>query len=145
MARLDRPRFLAFGVLSTANAVALALYALGLATHGRGAAAHAQPVLFVLVGLCLLAALCAAILRGHDLGLPAWQMLVAFVLSLCLGPVVLVLLGLLAWKAGETGSNAYGAPPGPASAGTWLVAALVLALPWGVFAIAVLRLQGWRL
>lgn len=137
MARLDRPRFLAFGVLSTANAVALALYALGLATHGRGPAADAQPVLFVLIGLCLLGALGAAILRGHDLGRPAWQVLAGFVFSLTLGPVVLAYVALLAWTAGEPVENAYGPPPGRAGAAAWLGALAVAALPWLAFAIAV--------
>jgi uncharacterized membrane protein YhaH (DUF805 family) len=136
--RFDQPRFIAYGLLTGINAIALALYALGLATHGRGSAADAQPVLFVLIILCLLGAGYASVLRGHDLGRPGWQLFLAFWLALGGGPVFLVLLGYLAWAKGEPGSNAYGPSPTRAGMATWFWAAFWLASPWLVFAIAVL-------
>ncbi len=136
--RLDPARFIAFGMLTAVNACALALYALGLATHGRGSAANAQPVLFVLIGLCLVGALYASVLRGHDLGWPGWQTFLAFWLALAMGPVLLVLLGYLIWARGEAGTNSYGPPPAKAGAAMWISAAVLLAAPWLVFAAVVL-------
>lgn len=136
MKRFDRSRFLAYGVMTALNAVALALYALDLATRGRGAAANAQPVLFVLIGLCLLGAFVASVRRGHDLGRPGWQVFLGFWLSLATGPVVLLFLGYLAWAKGEAGPNACGPPPAPAGFVTWLQAALLLVAPWLLFMVA---------
>lgn len=136
MKRFDRPRFVAYGVMTAINAIALALYALGLATHGQGGAANAQPVLFVLIGLSLIGAFFASVLRGHDLGRPWWQIFLGFWLSLGTGPVVLVFLGYLAWARGEAGPNAYGPPPAPAGMATWLQALLMIAAPWLLFAVA---------
>ncbi len=136
MKRFDRTRFFAYGVMTAVNAVALALYTLDLATRGRGGAAHAQPVLMVLVGACLIGAMIAAVLRGRDLGRPAWQIVVGFWLSLGTGPIVLLFLGYLAWAKGEVGPNAYGPPPVPAGFVTWLQAVLLLVAPWLVFLVA---------
>lgn len=136
MKRFDRARFFAYGVMTAVNAVALALYTLGLATHGQGGAANAQPVMFVLIGVCLIGAMVAAVLRGHDLGRPAWQIVVGFWVSLGTGPLVLLFLGYLAWAKGEVGPNAYGPPPVPAGLVTWLQAALLLVAPWLLFLVA---------
>ena len=136
--RLDPARFIAFGMLPAVNACVMALYALGLATHGRGSAADAQPVLFVLIGLCLVGALYASVLRGHDLGRPGWQTFLAFWLALAMGPVLLLFLGYLVWVRGEAGTNAYGPPPEKPGAAAWISAAVLLAVPWLVFAAVVL-------
>ncbi len=136
MKRFNRQRFLAFGVLGVFNAIALALYALGLATHGTGRAAGAQPVLFVMILLCLLAAFVASVKRGHDLGRPGWQIFLAYWISMVGGPLLLVLVGYLAMARGEDRENAYGLPSAPAGPGSWLLAIVVLALPWVTFVIA---------
>ena len=134
MQRYDRTRFMAWGLVSAGNAGALALYALSLATHGRGPAANMQPVLFVLIGLCLLEVMLAAVMRGHDLGRPAWQLVLLFWFS---GPLVLVLLFYLAYADGEPGPNRFGAPPKPPDFMVWLRAAGTLTMPWIIFAGAV--------
>ena len=139
MKRFDRGRFLAFGVFSALNAIALALYALALATHGRGPAAAAQPVLFVMIALCLLAALLASIKRGHDLDRPGWQVFLAYWACVAGGPLLLVLVGYLAMARGTTDRNAYGPPPGRAGWSSWLGAVVMLAMPWLIFAVAVHR------
>ena len=136
MSRFDRTRFVAFGISSALNAIALALYALGLATHGIGGAANAQPVLFVLIGVCLLGAMYTFIKRGHDIGRPGWQIVLAFWIALGGGPLLLVLIGYLALAKGTAGDNAYGPPPQPMTAATWFWAAVALAAPWMAFAIA---------
>jgi uncharacterized membrane protein YhaH (DUF805 family) len=136
MKRFDRARFFAYGVMIAVNAVALALYALDLATSGRGGAANAQPVLLVLIGVCLIGAMIAAVLRGYDLGRPAWQIVLGFWLSLGTGPVVLLFIGYLAWARGDAGPNAHGPQPAPAGFLTWLQTALMLAAPWLLFLVA---------
>ncbi len=135
MKRLDRARFFAYGVLTAVNAIVLALYALDLATRGRGSA-NAQTVLLVLIGLCLIGALIVSVQRGHDLGRPAWQIVLGFWLSLATGPVVLLFIGYLAWARGEAGPNAYGPPPAPAGFVTGLQAVLMQAAPWFVLLFA---------
>lgn len=136
MSRFDRTRFVAFGVSTELNAVALALYTLGLATHGVGRAANAQPVLFVLIAVCLLGAMYASIKRGHDVGRPGWQIVLAFWIAFGGGPLLLALIGYLAFAKGNAGDNAYGPPPQPTTAATWFWAAIALAAPWITFAIA---------
>jgi uncharacterized membrane protein YhaH (DUF805 family) len=135
MKRFDRTRFFAHGVLTAVNAVVLALYALDLATRGRGSAS-AQTVLLVLIGLCLTGALIVSVLRGRDLGRPAWQIVLGFWLSLGFGPLVLLFFGYLAWAKGDAAPNAYGPPPVPAGIATWLRAGLLLAAPWLLFIFA---------
>ncbi len=135
MKRSDRARFLAYGVLTAVNALVLALYALDLATRGRGSAS-AQTVLLLLIGLCLIGALIASVKRGHDLGRPAWQIVLGFWLSLATGPVMLLFIGYLAWARGEAGPNAYGPPPAPAGFATGLQAVLMQAAPWFVLLFA---------
>ncbi len=135
MKRFDRARFVAYGVMTAVNAIALALFALDLATRGRGGAANAQTVLLVLIGLCLIGAFFASVLRGHDLGRPWWQIFLGFWLSLGTGPIVLLFLGYLAWARGDAGPNAWGPPPAPAGIATWLEAVLLAAMPWAVFAV----------
>jgi uncharacterized membrane protein YhaH (DUF805 family) len=136
MKRFDRARFFAYGVMTAVNTIALALYALDLATSGRGSAANAQPVLFVLIGVCLIGAMIASVLRGYDLGRPAWQIVLGFWLSLGTGPVVLLFIGYLAWARGDAGPNAHGSRPAPAGFVTWLQAALILVAPWLLFMVA---------
>lgn len=137
MQRYDRTRFMAWGLVSFFNAVALALYALALATHGRGPAANMQPVLFVLIGLCLLEVLLAAVMRGHDLGRPGWQLVVVFLIALAVLPAVFILLYYLARTPGEAGPNRFGAPPKPPDFMVWFRAAGTLTMPWLIFAGAV--------
>lgn len=138
MRRFDRARFVAYGLLPGLNAVALALYTLGLATHGSGGAADAQPVLFLLIGLCLLGAAYASVLRGHDLGRPWWQLFLAFWFALGGGPLLLALLGYLAWVRGAPDANEYGPPPRRPGVAIWLWAAISLVVPWLVFSLAAL-------
>jgi uncharacterized membrane protein YhaH (DUF805 family) len=132
--RYDRARFVAWGLVSAGNAVALALYALNLATHGRGPAANLQPVLYVLIGICLLELLSAAVMRGHDFGRPGWQVVL---LLLVAGPLAPALLFLLAYARGEPGPNRFGAPPKPPDFMVWLRMAGTLTMPWIIFAGAV--------
>ncbi len=139
MQRFNRQRFLAFGVLSVFNAIALALLTLGLATHGTGPAAAAQPVLFVMIALCLLAALVASVKRGHDLGRPGWQVFLAYWISIAGGPLLLAFVGYLAMARGQDRENAYGLPPAPAGIGSWLLAMALLALPWVIFVMASIK------
>lgn len=134
MQRYDRTRFMAWGLVSAGNAGALALYALSLSTHGRGPAANMQPVLFVLIGVCLLETVSAAVMRGHDLGRPGWQLVLLFLVA---GPLVLALLFLLAYVRGEPGPNRFGAPPKPPDFMVWFRAAGTLTMPWIIFAGAV--------
>lgn len=133
--RYDRGRFFAFGVLSLVNVLALLLHGLGLATRGRGGEATSLPVLLVLAGLGLLAALHAAVRRGRDLGWPALQTVALFVVALGLGPAVLVLIAFLALAKTGVEPNAYGAPVPPPAVGTWLAALLLQSVPWWVLAI----------
>lgn len=136
MKRFDRFRFLVYGVMTALNVLVLALYALDLATSGRGSSANAQLVLLVLSGICLIGALVAAVLRGHDLSRPGWQIVLGFWLSLGFGPLVLLFFGYLAWAKGDAAPNAYGPPPVPAGIATWLRAGLLLAAPWLLFIFA---------
>ena len=136
MSRHDRARFFAFGILPLLNVVAMLLYGLQLATHGRGWTAAALPLLVVLAFLVLLIVPWAAVKRGHDLGWPAWVSLATAIGGLLLGPAILVLAIYFVFAKGQPESNDHGPPPGPATLATWSGAAGILALPWAVFAVA---------
>lgn len=141
MPRHDRSRFIAFGLLSLLNVLALLLHGLNLATHGRGGAAASLPLLVLLAIALLCVTLWAAIKRGHDLGWSAWASLGACVGSLLLGPVVLLLGAYLALARGQPDTNRFGAPPAAATPVTWIAGVLVLALPWAILAVAARMLE----
>jgi len=136
MPRYDRARFLAFGLLSTVNVVALLIHGLGLATHGRGGAAASLPWLVVLAGLWLLLALHAAVRRGRDLDWPALQTIATFAVALAFGPALLVLIAFLSLAKTGTAPNRFGPPAPRPSIATWLAALLLQGLPWGLLAVA---------
>jgi len=135
MQRYDGSRFLAFGVLPAANTIALLLYGLDLATSGSGGAGRSLPVLIVLALVCLLTALLATVKRGRDIGWAAWVTVVLFWVTLGMGPILLVLVGYLAFaKTGAQGDR-YGPSPGPATTSTWVWALINLLWPWAVLAV----------
>ena len=136
MLRHDRARFIAFGIVPLLNVIALLLYGLGLATHGRGGAAASLPVLVVLAGAIVLVVPWAAVKRGRDLGWSAWVSLAACVGSMMLGPAVLLLAGYLAFARGQSGSNEFGPPPRPATVADWARGVALLLFPWVVLAFA---------
>lgn len=131
--RYNRASFFALGVLPALNAIGLFLYGLGLATHGTGGAGRSLPALIVLAILCLLVSLYAAVKRGHDLGWPAWQTALAYVFTMGMGPVALLLITYFACARGLPSANEYGAPP-PTSFTTWFWAIFVIVCSWFVLA-----------
>ena len=136
MSRYSRSQFVAYGVLNLLNAIALLIYGLGLATHGTGGASDAIPVLIIVAAICLLSALVALVKRGYDLGRPAWQTILGFWLSLCLGPAALFFIGYLACAIGNKEQNQYGSPSARPVAAIFVWAVLVLVCPWLVVVIA---------
>lgn len=136
MRRYNRSRFFAFGLLQAFNALAMLLYGLGLATHGRGGSERSLPLLIGLVAACLLALGLAAVKRGRDLGWPAALTVLVLLVGAGLGPFTLVLLGYFTLARGAVADNAYGPPGAPmnALAGFWAVIALVV--PWIMLGIA---------
>lgn len=135
MRRYDRSRFIAFGVLPAVNVVALLLYGLALATGSGSGSEQAVPALIAMAAVCLLTAMWAAIKRGHDLGWPWWATLIGFWFSVGLGPVVLLLVGYLAFAKSNASAQAPEAPPPPATAATWFWAAVNLGWPWVAMAV----------
>lgn len=135
MPRYDRSRFIAFGVLPAVNAAGLLLYGLGLATHVTGGAEQSLPALIVIAGVCLLTALAAIIRRGRDVGWPGWLTVLVFWVSLALGPVVLALIGYLAFAQSAATADKFGEPATPATLATWIWAFMNLLWPWAALAI----------
>jgi uncharacterized membrane protein YhaH (DUF805 family) len=135
MRRYDRSRFIAFGVLPALNVVALLLYGLALSTGSGGGSEQAVPALLAMAAVCLLTAMWAAIKRGRDLGWPWWATLLGFWLSVGLGPVVLLLVGYLAFARSNPSPLQRQDPPPRASAATWFWAAMNLGWPWVVLAV----------
>ena len=135
MRRYDRSRFIAFGVLPALNAAALLLYGLALATGGGGGSEQAVPALIAMAAVCLLTAMWAAIKRGRDLGWPWWATLLGFWFSVGLGPVVLLLVGYLAFAKSSPNVQEPDGPPSPAAAATWFWAAVNLGWPWVAMAV----------
>ncbi|AEG01380.1 DUF805 domain-containing protein [Methylomonas methanica] len=132
--RYNRASFFALGVLPAINAIGLLLYGLGLETSGRSSG-HSLPALIVLAILCLLVSLYAAVKRGHDLGWPAWQTTLAYVFSMSMGPVALLLISYFACARGLPSANEYGAAP-PASFTAWFWAIFVIVCSGFVLATA---------
>ena len=130
--RYNRASFFALGVLPAVNAIGLLLYGLGLETSGRGGG-HSLPALIVLAILCLLVSLYAAVKRGYDLGWPAWQTALAYLFTLGMGPVALLLITYFACARGLPSANQYGAPP-PVSFTAWFWAIFVIVCSWFVLA-----------
>lgn len=141
MPRYNRSQFVAFGVLNFVNAIAWLLYKLGLTTRGAGGASDELPVLLIAAAVCSLAAVIALVRRGYHLGRPAWQTVLGFWLSLCLGPVALMHIGYFAFAHGDTEENQYGPRPTRTMATTLVWAILVLVCPWLVVAIASLLFE----
>lgn len=135
MARHDRLRFFAFGLLPLFNASALLLHGLDISTSGRGSE-HSIPWLIVTVALCLLVSLLAAVRRGHDLGWSGWLTGAAYVIGAGTGLAAVVLIGVLAFARGRPEPNAYGPPPPPAGVTTAFWALFHLALPWMLLTVA---------
>lgn len=135
----NRSRYIAFGLLPALNIIVLLLHGLNLATHGRGGAAASLPALVVMAGVCVPFVLLAAARRALDLGWSAWQMLAIFLLSIMLGPALLLLIAYLAIaKSKSVPAAEVAAAPGAGIVGTantvvW--ALLNLAWPWVVLAV----------
>jgi uncharacterized membrane protein YhaH (DUF805 family) len=136
MKRYDRPRMVAFCFLPLLNTLGLLLFGLEQATRGRDGAAATVPVAVVLAALSLLLGLWAAVKRGRDLDWPAPLTLLAFWVSLGLGPVVLVLLGWLVFAPAKPGADRFGPPAPRPGFGTWLGCVWVLAFPWLALKVA---------
>lgn len=136
MKRYGRARYCAFGVLPALNAIGLLLHGLNLSTHGRGGAAAAVPLLAALAIACLAGTLPAAVHRGRDLGWPPWVTLAAFVVSLGMGPAVLIVIGYLACAATAAQGERFGPPGAPLGVVGALLSLAWLALPWLVFLAA---------
>lgn len=133
MQRYDRARFVAFGFLPAANAAALLIYGLTLATSSTGGAGRPIPALLVIAATCLLIALAATVKRGRDLGWPLLLTLAAFWLS---GPFLPILIGYFALaRTREEKAASYGPPPVPPNLITWGWALLNLLWPWMVLAV----------
>ena len=135
MKRYDRSHFFAFGVLQAVNVLGLLLYGLDIATRGLAGGKAPLPALIGLAGFCLLMAMAAAVKRGRDLGWAAWMTVVAFWVSFGLGPVLLGLIGYLAFAKSKPAGDEFGPPAEPANVGTWVWALANLAWPWVVLAI----------
>ena len=137
MLRYDRSRFLAFGVLPAVNVVALLLYGLAVSTTAAAGSEKNLPALIVIAGICLLSAMMAAIKRGRDVGWPALLTVLAFWVTLGMGPIFLLLIGYLAFARTRDSAAKFGAPAGPATAGTWVLALPNLLWPWIVLVVLV--------
>lgn len=135
MQRFNRTQFFAFGVLGILNTVGILLYGLGITTHGNGGSEPPLPGVIAMAGLCLLGAFVAAIRRGRDLGWSGWLTTLGFWLSVSLGPLLVLLVGYFAAKAGEPGANAYGPAPRMNPLATWLFAPVALICPWLLLAM----------
>lgn len=134
--RYNRASFFALGVLPAVNAIGLLLYGLGIATHGTGGAARSLPVLIVLAILCLLVSMFAGIKRGHDLGWSSWLTALAYVFTLGMGPVAVLLIAYFACAKGLPAENEYGQPPPPGSFSAWFWALFVIICSWFALATA---------
>lgn len=132
--RIDRTRYVAFGVLSAFNVLALLLYGLQLSTGGaRGLLRGAEsslPVVLAVAAVCLLAAAAAAVKRGRDLGWPALVTLAAFIVLASLGPAVLLLVLYLAIAKDKPAAQQFGPAPRHAGPVTWLAMFVNALWPW---------------
>lgn len=133
--RYDRTHFLAFGILPMLNALGLLLYGLGLATRSTDGSESMVPVLIVMAGIILLLAMVATVRRGWDLGWPAWLTVLAYWLTLGLGPILLILMGYFAFSRPRESVTKFGKPAVPATANTWVLAVFSLLFPWGLLAV----------
>lgn len=133
--RYNRANFFALGVLPAINAIGLFLYGLSVSTSGTGGAGRSLPVLIVVAVLCLLVSLYAAVKRGHDLGWPAWQTTLAYVFTMGMGPLALLLISYFACAKGSPVPNQYGNPP-PASFTVWFWALFIILCSWFALAAA---------
>ena len=135
----NRSRYIAFGLLPALNIMALLLYGLDLATRGKGGGEASLLKLVVMAGLCVPFVLLAAARRALDLGWSAWQMLAILLLSIMLGPALLLLIAYLAIaKSKSVPAAEVAAAPGAGildSANTVVWALLNLAWPWVVLAV----------
>lgn len=77
----------------------------------------------------------ATIKRGRDVGWPLWLTLVAFWVTLGMGPVLLVLIGYFAFAKPKPKADEFGPPATRATATTWVWALLNLSWPWVVLAV----------
>lgn len=135
MRRYTRSRFAAFGLLPVGNVLALLLYGLVLSTKVSGGGAAPLPAVIVLAVVFLLIAMAAAIKRGRDLGWPAWLTVLGFWICLGLGPLLLVLVGYLAFAKTKAQADAFEPAPPPATLVTWIFALMNLIWPWAVLGV----------
>ncbi|WP_167081116.1 DUF805 domain-containing protein [Massilia aquatica] len=122
--RIGRLRFLVWAFLPAVVLLMLLAYLIGQLglVERRGIV----QLLVLAAGLVALAiALAMTRRRLHDLARPGW-----WALLILLPPVNLLLIGYLAYRAGDAGGNRYGPPP---SENTTLVAAGM----WGMLLLAV--------
>lgn len=136
MQRHDRTRYIAFGLASALNALALLLHGLDLATRGGGPTGAVLLFIIILAGLALLFSVGAAAKRGRDLGWSAWVSVGGSLAAITfIAPYLLLMLYFSATK-GQPGRNAHGDPPPPATFFTWLLALFWIAVPWIALSIA---------
>lgn len=125
--RDDRARFLAYGLTSTVNLLALLLCAFSYSFRSQ-----AQAAVWAALGLalvCLLLATGRAMRRGRDLGWPAPLTAIGFPLSLMLMPAGLAMLVVLCIGRPSHSAARYGPPPEPSTRAA-LGAVLSLLWPW---------------
>lgn len=124
-----RAQYLLYATVCVLNTLAMFYASFGAAAGGSGARMLWPSVGLMLGGVLLLATISA--IRAAQVGIPGWVVFVALPFTLAMGPAVLALIALLAFKP-EDASLADDSPPKGLARG--LLEALVLFLaPWGIY------------
>ncbi len=124
--RLNRLRYMIYGLTTLAAAIASFMLAGFLLLQGRGGGEFVLPVILLFIAVfagMVFYGLRYAVLRLHDMGLTGWLVLLSFV------PMLggLVWLWLLVWP-GDSAGNQYGPPNPPNSLTHQVIAAGLLIL-----------------
>lgn len=128
MRRIGRAHFVLLGVPATINALAMLVVSFNSTFRTGSGYTWLLPLAVALA--CLAVATVCAIRRGRDLGWAPVSTLAAFVLCILFGPVVLLIIALLAFMPSRPSAAQLGPPPRPAGPVTLLVALVLAGAPW---------------
>lgn len=128
MKRIGRAHFALVGVPATINTLAMLVVSFHSTFRVGSGYTWLLPLAVALA--CLAVATVCAIRRGRDLGWAPVSTFAAFVLCILFGPVVLLILGLLAFMPSRPSAAQFGPPPGPVGPVTLLGALALAGAPW---------------
>lgn len=128
MKRIGRAHFALVGVPATINALAMLVVSFNSTFRIGSGYTWLLPLTVALA--CLALATVCAIRRGRDLGWAPVSTLAAFVLCILFGPVVLLILALLAFMPPRPAAAQFGPPPRPVGPVTSLGALVLAGAPW---------------